>query len=116
MPKAKLTQSCNILSFALNSDDRRRSSASALCPTPILTNGEIQAVGPLRVGSRIQFRCDQGYQLNGATSTTCVEARGGPQWQPEPPTCLQGKYFHDTNGSPSIHSNSCEGAIRSDKN
>ena len=61
------------------------------CPVPTLTNGLIQDVPPFLLGSQIQFSCLEDYQLNGASSSTCVETMGTPQWEPLIPTCEPGE-------------------------
>uniref|UniRef100_A0A8D0L7M5 Sushi domain-containing protein n=1 Tax=Sphenodon punctatus TaxID=8508 RepID=A0A8D0L7M5_SPHPU len=51
------------------------------CRVVILTN--------LLFGARVNFICEEGYRLNGSSSTRCSFSRNQVQWTRKPPVCQQ---------------------------
>ncbi|XP_039391809.1 C4b-binding protein alpha chain-like [Mauremys reevesii] len=56
------------------------------CKALELENGRVDLTN-LRFGATATFSCNEGYRLSGPTSTQCVLARNGVDWDKEVPLC-----------------------------
>ncbi|XP_062969530.1 C4b-binding protein beta chain [Cynocephalus volans] len=54
------------------------------CPDPVLVNGELNSSGPVNVGDKITFKCNDHYILKGSNWSRCLEDH---TWAPPLPVC-----------------------------
>ena len=61
---------------------------AALCSDPVdIDNGMVTFTGN-SIGDIAAYSCNPGFELEGATTTTCLELdRDSAQFSPEPPVC-----------------------------
>ena len=63
---------------------------AALCSSPVdIDNGMVTFTGN-SIGDTATYSCNSGYELEGATTTTCLEVDpDSAQFSPEPPVCMR---------------------------
>lgn len=54
------------------------------CPVPVLVNGTSSFLGPVNVGDKITFECNEHYILKGSSWSQCLDNH---TWMPPLPTC-----------------------------
>ncbi|XP_020025786.2 C4b-binding protein beta chain isoform X1 [Castor canadensis] len=54
------------------------------CPDPVLLNGEFNSSGPVNIGDKITFKCNDRYFLKGSNWSQCLEDH---TWEPPFPIC-----------------------------
>ncbi|CAK8671978.1 uncharacterized protein LOC143465078 [Clavelina lepadiformis] len=57
------------------------------CPRATVFNGTSNCSAFNKLGSKCKHYCERGFQLNGASLTTCIVSNESPMWSPELPNC-----------------------------
>lgn len=63
---------------------------AAVCPNLVLPVNLLADGAGILDGTRVSFRCVEGWHVEGATTITCLTAR---QWSDPVPTCAQGGMY-----------------------
>lgn len=65
--------------------------AALACEDPGVPDNGDRLLSSLLMGSVVNFTCNTGFTLSGATSITCVSDASGSQWSAPIPICV-GEY------------------------
>ena len=64
------------------------SFSAVLCSNPVGINNGTVMFNTTSIGSTATYSCDSGFELIGATTTTCTEMDSSPpEFSPQPPVC-----------------------------